>query len=99
MEKMSTENESCGPKHRIIDTGKTCMENEVVDREKDCREKTQRKGKNLCKIINEYHLLNLAVRIGQPILDNHVAYSIIFRTLLTLTILCIYQTWDLDPEV
>lgn len=44
MEKMSTENESCGPKHRIIDTGKTCMENEVVDREKDCREKTQRKG-------------------------------------------------------
>ena len=49
MEKMSIENESCGPKHGITDTGKTCMENEVVDREKDCREKTQHKGKYLCK--------------------------------------------------
>lgn len=51
LEKMSTENESCGPKHRIIDTGKTCMENEVVDREKDCREKTSaKKAKTYVKL-------------------------------------------------
>lgn len=33
----------------ITDTGKTCTENKVVDREKDGREKIQCKGKNLCK--------------------------------------------------
>ena len=96
---MSIENESCGPKHGITDTGKTCAENEVVAREKIVGRKPSAKAKTYVKIINEYHLLNLSVRGGQPILDNHVAYSIIFRTPLTLIILCIYQTWDLDPEV
>ena len=87
----------------ITDTGKTCTENEVVNREKGGREKNpvQRHWKFIIsvKIINQYHLLNLAMRRGQPILDNHIAYSITFRTPLTLIILCIYQTWDLDPEV
>ena len=45
---MSIENESCGPKHGITDTGKTCAENEVVAREKIVGRKPSAKAKT-CK--------------------------------------------------
>ena len=83
---MSIENESYGPKQGIPGIGKICMEKEVVEKEKTVGRNSSAKAKIYVKIVSGDHLLNLAVRRGQPILDDDIAYSIISRTSLIILV-------------
>lgn len=82
---MSIENESYGPKQGIPGIGKICMEKEVVEKEKIVGRNSSAKAKIYVKIGGD-HLLNLALRRGQPILDDDIAYSITSSTPLIILV-------------